>query len=246
MEKDRQEQSNEWPEAGLSAALQLLKPLGSGETVMVDVGAHRGETLKSFSAMCGTPFLYVGLEPNPAVFKDFESVAAEVRSPARRVTCLPVASGPRDGETRFLLMRQSAVGGILPAVKGLSERVPTGDHEVDRQIRVKVLTVASLVREMSLKKIDLLKIDTEGYDLEVLKGALPLLTEKSVGAVMTEVFFVPYREGQAFFWDIAVFMAELGFHFVNLYDTRETTQKRLYTGNALWVSPAVGRANDFL
>jgi FkbM family methyltransferase len=236
----------DWPEAGLKVALHLLKPLDSSEIVVVDVGAHRGESLSSLSQMYSGSLKYVGLEPNPDAFMDFESVADALRTGNRQISCLQCAAGPHDGTTQFRLTKASAVSGILQAVNGLSERVPSGDHQVIREIDVDVVSIRSLVSHFSFEKVDLLKIDTEGYDLEVLRGAQDLLMSQSVEAVLTEAFFVPYRVDQAYFWDIASFMNDLGYHFVNLYDARETSQGRLYTGNALWVSAKLAQANDFL
>jgi FkbM family methyltransferase len=236
----------DWPEAGLKVALHLLKPLDSSEIIVVDVGAHRGESLSSLSQECSVQLKYVGLEPNPDAFIDFESVAGALRTDNRQISCLQCAAGPQDGTTRFLLTKASAVSGILQAVSGLSERVPSGDHQVISEIEVDVVSIKSLVSRFSFAKVDLLKIDTEGYDLEVLRGAQDLLMSQSVEAVLTEAFFVPYRIGQAYFWNIASFMSGLGYHFVNLYDVRETSQGRLYTGNALWVSAKAAQASNFL
>jgi len=236
----------DWPEAGLNAALQLLKPLNSSMISVIDVGAHRGETLSSLAQMWPDVFTYVGLEPNPDSFADFEAVAGTLRADARQIMCLPYAAGPQDGATRFRMTKASAVSGILPAVNGLLERVPSGDHELIREIDVEIVTIGSLIKRFAFAPLDLLKIDTEGYDLEVLHGAQALLASQAIDVVLTEAFFVPYRVGQAYFWDIASFMRDVGYHFVNLYDTRDTSQGRLYTGNALWVSARVAQANNFL
>ncbi len=236
----------DWPEAGLSAAVQLLHPLNLSPISVIDVGAHCGETLSSLAQIWPGALTYVGLEPNPDSFADFEAVASRLRAEARQLTCLPYAAGPQDGSTRFRMTRASAVSGILPAVNGLLERVPSGDHELIREIDVEIATIETLVGRFGLEPLNLLKIDTEGYDLEVLHGARELLSAQTIDVVLTEAFFVPYRVGQAYFWDIASFMREVGYHFVNLYDTRNTSQGRLYTGNAVWVSARVGQANDFL
>ncbi|MBU0970059.1 MAG: FkbM family methyltransferase, partial [Proteobacteria bacterium] len=169
-----------------------------------------------------------------------------IQGEGRDISCLPVAAGAKDGTLRYLLTKESAVAGVLKPIDGLNERVPSGDHNITNEFEVQSLSVPSIIKKQSLEKIDILKIDTEGYDLEVLKGSLDLLKSQAIGVVMTEVFFVPYRVNQAFFWDIATFMSQQGYHFVNLYDTRDTHQGRLYTGNGLWVSPKIAKSNKFL
>ncbi len=235
-----------WPDQGLMTAFKLLEPLALRETVLLDIGAHRGESLKIFSDNWTGPFKYIGLEPNPEAFKDLETLAKSIQNHDQTISCHPMAAGAKDGTLHYLLTKESAVAGVLEPIDGLNERVPSGDHVITKAFEVPTLTVMSLAEKNALATIDILKVDTEGYDLEVLKGSLDLLKSHSIGIVMTEVFFVPYRVNQAFFWDIAAFMHPLGYHFVNLYDTRNTSQGRLYTGNGVWASSRVAQANDFL
>lgn len=236
----------EWPEAALGAGMNLLEKSLSDKTIIIDVGAHRGESLKSFDKNAKEAFVYIGMEPNPDAYADFKKVADEIKSDKSEIHCLTSAVGNKDGKVKFLRTKESAVGGILPPVKGLADRVPTGDHHIAQEFEVDLVTVTTLVKKFNLTSIDVLKIDTEGYDLEVLKGAIEVIEAKLPKIVITEVFFVPYRQDQAYFWDIASFMEKNGYHFVNLYDTRDTSQGRLYTGNGLWVSPEIAALNNFL
>lgn len=236
----------DWPDKGLLTALEFLEPMSSSELVIFDIGAHRGESLRSFSENWNGHFKYIGLEPNPEAYRDLQLLAETIRTKERSVSCYPMAASAHDGMIHFILTNASAAAGVLRPVDGLNDRVPSGDHIIAHEFDVQAITITSLLDRQPYDRVDILKVDTEGYDLEVLKGSLDLLNSQSVHAVLTEVFFVPYRLGQAFFWDIASFMNDQRYHFVNLYDTRNTSQGRLYTGNALWVSAQVARANDFL
>ena len=240
------ETENKWPDQGLMTAFELLKPMAIKDPVLLDVGAHRGESLKSFSDNWTGGFKYIGLEPNPEAFRDLEQLGKSIQTQERIITCYPKAAGSKDGSLCYRLTKESAVAGVLEPIDGLNERVPSGDHNIIKTFEVPTLSLSTVAEKNALKTIDILKVDTEGYDLEVLKGSLDLLNTRSVRVVLTEVFFVPFRKNQAFFWDIASFMQQQGYHFVNLYDTRNTSQGRLYTGNGLWVSPEVAQTNNFL
>jgi FkbM family methyltransferase len=238
--------NEEWPEAALGAGMKLLNKNSSEKTIIIDVGAHRGESLRTFDKNLNKSYVYIGMEPNPDAYIDLIEVAEEIKSENSEIHCLTSAVGNKDGKVTFLKTKESAVGGVLPPVKGLAERVPTGDHAINLEFEVDIVTVTTLVNKFNLSYIDVLKIDTEGYDLEVLKGAQEVIKLRIPKIIITEVFFVPYRENQAYFWDIAKFLEVNGYHFVNLYDTRNTTQERLYTGNGLWVSPEIASLNNFL
>ncbi len=236
----------EWPEAALGTAIALLHAGADQHITMIDVGGHRGESLASFSKNIRQSFTYYGMEPNPDVYAELKKVAASVESGTHRVHCLNYAVGPTDGTVKFNKTNASAVGGVLAPVKGLAERVPSGDHLIQTQFEVEMISIDTLCKKHAIRSVDILKIDTEGYDLEVLKGASAQIASFIPKIIITEVFFVPYREGQAYFWDIASFLSAKGYHFVNLYDTRNTSQGRLYTGNGLWVSPEIASKNSFL
>jgi FkbM family methyltransferase len=51
---------------------------------------------------------------------------------------------------------------------------------------VSVRTIDDFCAEQAIAEIDLLKIDTEGYDLQVLEGARSLLTRGRVRFVYSE------------------------------------------------------------
>ena len=61
----------------------------------------------------------------------------------------------------------------------------------------------------NLARPSLLKIDTQGAELEVLKGATGLLDQ--IDVIIIEVSFHEFRQGAPEFHDIVIRMAELGY-----------------------------------
>jgi FkbM family methyltransferase len=237
---------NIWPDEGLQRALRLRDHSSVSDPVIIDIGAHHGETLRSVLSHTSEGLTYLALEPNPDSFRFLEDTAASVARDGLRLECLQKAAGPTTGSATFFRTQESAVSGLLRPAKGLESRVPAGDHRVVQDFEVDVTCIDDLLQERGLDGAAVLKIDAEGYDLEVLKGARDSISSGRIGVILAEVFFVSYRSGQAFFWDIATYLNGHDYYFVNLSDTRETSQGRLYTGNALWVSQSVARANDYL
>ena len=62
----------------------------------------------------------------------------------------------------------------------------------------------------------LLKIDTQGYELEVLKGAARTLDR--IDYILVETSFVPLYEGQANFRDVYAFLTGHGFEYAGSFE----------------------------
>ena len=86
---------------------------------------------------------------------------------------------------------------------------------------------------------ELIKLDTQGTELEILRGAERTLAERTV-AVLTEVAFCEIYAGQALFSEIELWLRERGFSFYGFsalhYRSRKLLDKRLEAGRerALW------------
>ena len=237
---------DQWPTGGLSAALGILSSLNLENHLVIDVGAHEGETAYACHAARLSHMRCISIEPNPTAFAQLVHNSQKLADHNFDIEFLRSAVGNEVGTRSFVLTDQSAVAGLLEPFAGVDERVPTGDHRVVDRINVEVVSIDSLLLDRQITHVHLLKIDTEGFDLEVLRGAIDVLGNNAVSVIICEVFFVNYRNNQCFFWDIATFLHQLGYFFVNLYDTRPTAQGRLYTGNGIWVSPQVGQSLGYL
>jgi hypothetical protein len=83
---------------------------------------------------------------------------------------------------------------------------------------VDVETVDHFCEEHQIRRIDILKSDTEGYDLEVLNGARGMLQSGSVRLVYFEVNFADKFVGQGSFGQQYDLLETCGFRFVSFYE----------------------------
>lgn len=242
------EMKNEsWPSEALRSATELVAQDDKAvKLLVVDVGAHQGETFQNFSDLIEGEFDYYGFEPNPESFTELTRVVNAQKDDRRSVTCFPVAVGASTGSVSFRIAKASEVSGVLVPESELLIRVASGDHELKEAVDVPQICIDDFLAQQKIASVNILKIDTEGYDLEVIWGAQASLRRGIVDVVVCEVFFVRYRESQAYFWDIASVLAELGYSFVNLFDSRNTGQGRLYTANAIWLSPLLSVGLGYL
>jgi FkbM family methyltransferase len=142
-------------EAGV--VLDLIKAAtrqAAGDTpLMVDVGACKGGAFRDFARKGWTIHAF---EPNPPLFEDLVE-----KFDAPNVTINNSAVSDVAGEEIPFYTSQESIG-----ISSLKPFRPT--HEVTAH--VKTVTLNDYLVESGVDRIEFLKIDTEGFDLMVLKG----------------------------------------------------------------------------
>jgi len=127
-----------------------------------DVGAHKGEILDIF-LRCAPNGRHIAFEPIPYLYQNL------IDNYGKRVSVYPYALASMSGQTEFNLVLDD------PAYSGIKQRAyKTANARVEK-IQVEVRSLDEVVKEHNLK-IDLIKIDVEGGEFDVLKGASHILT----------------------------------------------------------------------
>jgi FkbM family methyltransferase len=83
---------------------------------------------------------------------------------------------------------------------------------------VSVNSIDFFCQENEIFSIDLLKIDTEGYDLEVLLGAINMLEKREIKLILVEVGFNPKSDYHVLFDQVRDFLVPYGFALYGIYD----------------------------
>jgi FkbM family methyltransferase len=209
--------------------VRALRHARSGKDVMViDVGANVGDTYALLDPATSARFLCV--EGNPK----FHKLLMENTSKARNVI---VHCG-------FVGDRNSAVGAeVVTQAHGTSYLAPEGEAiGGKREPCVTVLTLDCLVsRYPGCRGVDLLKIDTDGYDYKVLRGARQTI----LGARPIIVFELspPYIMAQGEdVLSVFRFLRELGYRKALFYDNTGYPLVELSTDAIREISGLVGYA----
>jgi len=82
---------------------------------------------------------------------------------------------------------------------------------------IRLETIDGFCRARDIAHVNLIKSDTEGHDLAVLKGASRMLSEGRIDAVFVEVGFYRRDVGHTYFCDVLEFLEAHHFQFAGLY-----------------------------
>lgn len=107
---------------------------------------------------------------------------------------------------------------------------------------VRVETLDAFCADRGVSRIDLLKIDTEGHDLEVLKGAAAMIAAGRVSAFQVEAGLNPDNQLHVPFEVLKAFAEAHGFRLYGVYDQVSewpTRQPHLRRANPVFVSREV-------
>jgi FkbM family methyltransferase len=175
--------------------------------VAVDIGARGGfepDLLPLAFAVDA-----IGFEPEPEAFG-----ALKQGGPWRSLRHLPVAIGGTNGPRTLHVTRDNASTTLLePDPDSIAEFDKPQFVTVTRTLTVSTRTLDDALAEAGVARVDYLKLDIEGAELEVLRAAPR--TVDGLLALKVEVSFLPLRRGQALAADIDQYFAERGFKLMD-------------------------------
>lgn len=142
----------------------LFHVIKDGHTVL-DIGANIGVYAMRF-ARAAPNGRVVSFEPHPA---SFERLQEHVRSNAlQNVTVLPFGIGSKESMHRLYQ--------VLESNSGMNRILPDAPEQIElpyEEVLVKPLGKA--IEGLHLSRIDLIKIDVEGFEMEVLEGSAEVI-----------------------------------------------------------------------
>ena len=196
--------------AGTDLATDLSLVVRKNSPLCLDVGANQGQTIALFNVVFNDPDIYA-FEPSQKIFRQLDANYSSAR-----VQVYNLALGSSPGEKEFINYEDPCLSSFLRLEASPENRfrqTSVRGHET-----VVVDTIDRFVSREKLGLIDLLKIDTQGYDFEVLKGASGALKNGLIQNVLVELNFIPMYEGQGSSTEILEFLSMHGLRLVDFYE----------------------------
>jgi FkbM family methyltransferase len=207
--------------------------------IVFDVGANVGQfALQAMRELPGARIY--SFEPHPQTFRRLQTAMA-----TREISMYQLALGQRSGCATLYEYDES---GDLTQINSL---VPDSRFAVAKglsaaEIEVPCATIDSFCLQENIDHIGLLKIDTEGFDLFVLRGARRMLSEHRVDFVYVEFNDLYPKQGTTggALLPIADYLSQFGLRYVTSYtDTVVDLGEVFISANALFALPPVRGPN---
>jgi FkbM family methyltransferase len=190
---------------GQDAFADMRRFCRAARPVIFDVGANVGQSIELFRKTFARPVIH-SFEPGAA----FEVLTRRF-SASGDLYLNNVALGATAGSRLFIENELTNMSSFLE---------PGSDcwGEIKRTYEVTVSTVDDYCDEKGIDRIDVLKIDTQGSDLDVVKGAEGMMRRHAVHMIFMEITISDMYKGLPRLDEVYGFLADRGFVLVAFYE----------------------------
>ncbi len=188
---------NHYQAPSMEWSLGNMRKLGFNPRFIVDIGAFQGE----WTAMAKTEFPHASvlmLEAQESKRPALEAIKTASRGDIDyRISVM----GSTEGESIFFNEYDHAP----TACSVLVDHAAAATRKIERSLS----TLDSILAEGAFPNPNFIKLDVQGYEIEVLKGAREAM--QSAEVILMEVSIIDLYQGNPLLHDVLAFMTDYGF-----------------------------------
>jgi len=184
-----------------------FKEFGFHPKCIFDIGSSNGEWTRHMLEVFPDARCHL-FDPLSELHEPYTERLSKLTSRQKEVHVHPIALGEACGTTQF---------GKSKDIYGSSTLIKKTDAYFPEVLSVPVSTLDAYIEREKLPKPQLLKLDTQGSELLILKGAVETL--KTVDIILLETWFVRcYGESNPVFMEVANWLATQNFYLLDIGD----------------------------
>lgn len=201
--------------------------------VIFDVGAARGGMTLAYRELFPEGYIYA-FEP---FAESFQTLTVATQGDGRiRIYNLAVSDYVGRGE--FHANANPLTNSLLDTDERASALWGAPVYATRTKVPVDVVTLDSFVGENSIAEIDILKLDVQGAELSVLRGARELLSRQAIGLIYLEILVSPAYVNQPALRDYLDLFGDYGYALFDFYEPARRRGKLLQV-DATFISKAL-------
>lgn len=201
---------------------KTLLPTNKQITIF-DIGANLGQTSKEFNANLKDCLIYA-FEPDFNTYGELKSNTKEYKN----IKSFNIGFGNAISKMEMYINKVSGGNSLLKISENIGNFATGGWTQNVGTQQVDITTLNSFCKEHNISKIDLLKIDTQGYELKIIEGASEVILPSFTSIIYIEVLFVELYKQQTYFHEIYDILIQKGYKLVGFYNKFNTIEKPNY------------------
>jgi len=210
---------------------QRLHRAGLKPATIIDVGANIGQFALSATTFFPEAIIH-SYEPVPAAFQELEKLSQHHQA----IHPIQCALGASPGTAQLHITSQTQSSSLLPLHTNHRKAYPQVREENQTGVTVRLLSEE--LERLKPRPPVLLKLDVQGYESEVLRGAGATLP--GVEWIILETCTRPMYENEVLFEELCLLLKEKGFHFLTPMDIHFTPTGQPAQFDALFVKTLKG------
>lgn len=199
------------------------------DRIAIDIGANIGIytlLLSHLYPKCKV----ISIEASPTIFEKLKlNCQLNNLLPGSNLVLLNKAVSDKDGTWVEFYEKHSMSTMSKGFLTSISKIITNKDDELHKEI-VRTVTIDNLAETTNINEISFLKIDVEGAEVLVLKGAINILTEKKVRNMIIE-----YHSFENYDYAVKL-LDEIGYTIINSeqrYNDKTSTEKKFVNGHII-------------
>jgi FkbM family methyltransferase len=195
-----------------------------------DVGAHTGDITRRFLGELQKSVVY-SFEADPRNFRRLKSAF----DGDERVRAVHAAVSSQPGTAAFHLGANDYTSSLFPREDEMRRYYHSQYTMVDT-VTVPMITLDNFCRDYGIEQIDVLKIDTQGAELDILRGAEHILDASKIQIIVTEFFFIQHYKGAPLLDEIWGLLRRHKYEIYDLFKGPHGSNGQARFGDAIFVS----------
>ena len=178
------------------------------QPVIFDVGGNKGQSIEKYKKLFKNPIIH-SFEPNT---KEMEKVKKKYEND-KQLFLNNLAIGEKPGSLEFninAISGHSSFKNLIPNTTWIKKRSQLAKIQSEKytteKVLTKIITLDDYAKNNKINDIDILKIDTQGYEDKVLQGAQELLKKNKIKMIILEIIFSEIYENPLQIFDVEKFL----------------------------------------
>jgi FkbM family methyltransferase len=182
-----------------SGELNVIKNIGkqlkNKENIIVfDVGANVGKYIRYWDKYVDSNIISYCFEPSNNTFQELTKNTSDIKD----IHLINKGLGDKDETlTLYSNIKSNTQSSLFKRDMSHWDE----DYNLTNEESIKITTLDSFCSENNIEYIDFLKLDVEGYEMNMFRGANNFITNKKIGAIQFELG-VASVDGKYFFKDV--------------------------------------------
>lgn len=218
------------------------------KVVIFDVGANEGQTIKRFQKVFKNNFFFC-FEPTRRLYQKLKEKFLHKRN----IKIFDFGISNKVSKIKFFDYKYSPINSFIPVDKKskfyIARKEILNIKENEKFLEtynVKITTLDKIAKDLKIEKIDILKIDTQGFEDKVLEGSAQLLKKGKIKVIELELILgFGYSKSLSFF-DIEKILTKYKYKLIAINSGGNVISYSNYQTDLIYVSSDVFKKIQYL